>query len=98
MKVRRDRGLQLVRRNVRRNKLYFFQLESLSGRTGHLEVSAMDGIEGAAKQCDVHSARSYSFCVWTNGRKWGFKPHRKSVPIQVQPEWVFLTPHSYESL
>ena len=61
MKVRGDRRLLLVRRNICRNEPDFFQLESLSGCAGHIQVSAMDGIERAAEQCDIHSDRSNSF-------------------------------------
>ena len=63
MKVRRDRRLLLVRRNISGNEPDFFQLESLSGRAGHIHVSAMDGIEGSAEQSDVHSVRSYSLAI-----------------------------------
>src|ERR1035438_7064494 len=55
MVERQYRCLLLVRRYISRNKPHLLQLEFHGGSTRHDHVSAMNGIEGSAKQCDVHS-------------------------------------------
>ena len=69
MVVRRDRRLLLVRRNIGGNKPDLLQPELGGGRARHHDVAAMDGVEGTAKQCEIHSDGRYSFRVSQVGCK-----------------------------
>ena len=51
---RRDSALALVRGDARGNEEDFLQHELTSGGTGDGEVPAVDGIERAAEEADVH--------------------------------------------
>src|SRR5215469_7884248 len=55
-KAMRKRGkvlFELMRRPARRNEVNFVKIEAPVGGARHTEMSAMDGVEGAAKQGDA---------------------------------------------
>src|SRR3974390_1572497 len=91
MEIRRHRRLLFVRGNVSRNEPNFPQPESLGGGAGHIEMSAMNGIESTAKQSDIHSVRSYSFRFSPTARKYAPKHRWVRVPHASEASVGFLT-------